>query len=273
MKHELSLQSIFEISWRLFRERGWRLCCAMLIAALPIAAYAFALRLELIPNLFSSVSLWAGDRPSISEDGWLSLFWYLQKITIVNGVVFAILFGWLNAISLTLCAFIVLDWESERTSSLSQRIRQLYPTALIVWILFIITKFCSLVLNAAFFLPALIIGAFWYVSTLVAVDERVGPIESLKKSYILTRQYIWGVFALVCIFFFLGIGTGQFRARVMIQPLLGSGYEVQHVLNLDLAMRLFFSFVQGFASMIVVASTYLVLRRVNAGLKVPHLAD
>ena len=236
----------------------------MLIAALPLTAYNFALRLDLIPNVFSSVTLLAGDRPSLSEDGWLKFFWYVQKVSIINGIVSIIVFGWLNALALTLCAFIVLDWEEEKPTRLSHSIRRLLPPAIFVWGILIVTKVCSLILNAAFILPGLVLVTVWSVAKFAAVDEETGPIQALRKSYTLVRQFFWGVFALVCAFFFIGTVTGLLRSRIL-KYVLESGHDIQHFLVLDLALREIFSFAEGFASIIVFASTYLVLRRANQG--------
>ena len=207
----------------------------------------------------------AGDRPKLSEDGMLSTVWYGQKVAIINGIVSAVVFGWLKATALTLCAFVAINWQSDQPMSRAQMVRRLFPRVFVVWLVIIVTQTLGNILAVALVLPYLLISPLWYLATFVAADENVGVLQSLKKSYAVVRPNWRLVFTLVCLFWLVGVGLGLFQAMVLIPSFQDSGIAVQYWAHLIIAFRDIAGLIVGFANMIVLSATYLVLKRAHLG--------
>ena len=114
-----------------------------------------------------------------------------------------------------------------------------------------------------FVIPGVILFVTWYVALPACVAERLGPIESLKRSAYLTKGNRWRVLGLVIVLTIVNLivqGVVQF----VLKPL---GGQIVSAIGVFVWMALFQSF-----NAIVLAVVYHDLRVAREGVDIEHIA-
>jgi hypothetical protein len=117
--------------------------------------------------------------------------------------------------------------------------------------------------------PGLVTMCMWYVSSPACVVERLGPIESLGRSGVLTKGYRWGVFGVMMLLFvmtWLIYLLFMFLMRVFVSDPFVRGMATPIVTSIAALIP------NAFAN-VASAVTYYRLRMVKEDLTMENLAD
>lgn len=268
-----SFTSVLDTAWRLLRARGWLIFVVLFLFTLVSQALFLPFRSGWGPNLIAGLDTLTGPRPSTRDDGWIAFLVHAFAQSMIIQSAAIILFGWLKAISIMLCARIALDWHAGRRSRFQSLTQNFVPTVLIVWGVLIITTILQMIGMAFLIVPGVALSVVWYVAVFVAADEKVHPFAALRRSYTLTRGFRGPILAITCLFTLFGFAWGFLEVTLILPRILDSGFDATEWLTISRRVRMVLGWVTSTASGIVSISVYLVLKRAEAGPAAPEVDD
>jgi uncharacterized membrane protein len=91
--------------------------------------------------------------------------------------------------------------------------------------------------------PGMFLTTMWFVAETACVGERLGPIESLKRSQVLTKGYRWHIFAIYAILFaFISILSTIIRFNTSIFLLHSINFSFINTIILGAWIGIYYAF-------------------------------